>query len=297
MTTSLRGPGAIVVVAALGVTLAACGGGSSSPSSGSTDPSASSTPGPQGLPANFSSVSGKVTAVASKHAAVKVHTSSGTTTVAFGSVTRFTRRSASSRAALAKGDCVTVAGGNGSATASVTATSVTVTSTSGCPSGGVRRFGGPSGQAPFGGGSSTGPFIQRFGQRPGTGPSASPFPRPSGSPGFRGGPGTIRASMGTVQSVSASSFVIKPPVGSTPVTVHTTSSTTYSTATNVTATDVATGDCVAAVGTKSNSVVDAFSVTISQPSNGSCPRQPAIGPGFGFRQVPPDGTGSGDSNA
>jgi hypothetical protein len=89
--------------------------------------------------------------------------------------------------------------------------------------------------------------------------------------------------IGTVKSVGSGSFVVNASFGNRSTTVKTTSATTYSTTTTGAASDVTSGTCVSAFGTKTTSgTVDAFTVTTSAPVNGKCSTIAAgFGSGFG----------------
>lgn len=286
--TGRRTPRLAMIVgggAALVTLLGACGGGSS--------PSVSSTTGTSanGSAVSIASVSGKV--IASSATSAAVQQTSGPATVDYGSDTRFTTTASTTRAALATGDCVTVSTGttdsaatNGATAAptTITAKTVTVTSTSGCqpPSGFGRVPGGGSFTPPAGGGFT--PPAGGFGENGGT-----PRPFPTGSAFPRLGPGSggfvrraFGGAFGTIASITATSFTVTSPFGSsTTTTVKTTSSTMYDATSAGSAADVKSGKCVTAVGSDDVSGnLDARSVSISSPVNGSCPAAPAVG-GFG----------------
>jgi hypothetical protein len=95
--------------------------------------------------------------------------------------------------------------------------------------------------------------------------------------------------MGTVTSVSASSFSIKSLGTKATTKVTTSSATVYRKQATAKASDVTTGRCILAFGRPAGSVVDASSVAISSPTNGQCktaattagPRGFAGGPGGG----------------
>lgn len=246
----------LICVAILAATATACGGAGSAPSA--TQRAGTVTHGGGPNLRSFNSVTGHVTAVANGHSAAKVRADNGTTTtVAFGAVTRFTRNAATSRDAIAVGDCI-----------AVTNNTVVITGTSGCQARPPRTFA--------------------------QGPTPRPFP--SGSPRtFLRGPAGQRGHgvVGTVKAIDANTISVSALVRQSTETVHTTASTKYRTSSSVKATDVATGDCVAAVGQKtSTGVLDAFAVVLTVPTGGTCPAGPAplqLG-GFGFRS-------SGGTNA
>jgi hypothetical protein len=111
--------------------------------------------------------------------------------------------------------------------------------------------------------------------------------------------------LGTVTAVSGSTIVVKPVLGSQGnVTVHTTSATTFRKQQSAAASDVTTGRCLTAVGRKSGSVVDAYSVTISSPVNGRCTAAAGGFGGFGglggagrAPGAPPPASSGASSNA
>ena len=110
--------------------------------------------------------------------------------------------------------------------------------------------------------------------------------------------------MGTVKSVSGSSFVISGfGPSTTKTTVKTTSATTYLKRQTATASAVTTGRCISAFGQQATNAVDAFAVTISTPQNGTCTAVASalggFGSGFGgFGGAPGGGSGGpgGTSN-
>jgi hypothetical protein len=293
--------------ATLSVVLAACGGGSSPTSVASTTGSNSANN------ASFSSVSGKVIAASASSAAVQE--TSGPQTIDFSSSTRFTATASTTRSSLAKGDCVTVAstatgagtssrptpGATPSVPRNVTARSVTVTSTSGCP----QATGGQGGFGGFPRGNFT-PPAGGFGE----GGTPRPFPTASGFPGGRfgsGGSGGFRTgfggAFGTIAAISGSSFTVKSSFGSsTTITVKTTSSTTYDATSTTSASAVQKGQCVNAIGSDDVSgVLDARSVSISSPVNGTCPAPTTsfggFGGGFGGRGFGGSGSGAPGGNS
>lgn len=288
--------------ATLGLVLAACGG-SSSPSSVS-----STTGAGDASTTSFDAVSGKVIAASASSAAVQE--TSGPQTVDYGTDTRFTSTSSTSRSSLATGDCVAVTsadsggadrvrptpGATPSFPTKVTARSITVTSTSGCQQPTEAAGGFPRGNftPPAGGFGESGtprPF-----------PSASGFPRGrfGGSGTFRTGiGGAFGGAFGTITAVNGSTIVVKSSFGSDNVTtVTTTSSTTYQATSTGSAADVKPGTCVNAIGSDDISgVLQARSVSISQPVNGECPAGSTFGgrgfggPGFLTSGGAPGGTG------
>jgi hypothetical protein len=266
----------------LGVVLAGCGGGSS--------PSGNVTSGGAGAGAattSFEAVSGKV--IAASMTSATVQAASGPSTIAFNTATRFTKSSSTKRSSLAKGDCVTVASTDATVPTArsttgattngiprpprkVTARSVTITSTSGCSQARPAR-GGFTGTPPGGGPAGQRPGIVRN----------------------RFGVGVL----GTVTSISGSTFTVASTFAeSAMTTVTTTADTTYDAIATVSAADITKGVCLSAVGsTDVSGVLDARSVTISQPVAGAC--RSAAMPGGGGRFFtnagpggPPGGSGA-----
>jgi hypothetical protein len=283
---AVLGGGAVVIV------VAGCGGGSRG--------GAAATSGGDGARVNrftsFDAVSGKVIAASATSASVQQ--TSGPASVVFGSATRFTATTSTSRSALADGDCVMVAGaaassGGGprasvgsppSVPTTLTARTVTVTSRSGCqreanfPDRG-RRFTG----TPRAGGFPP-PTARSF---TGT-PPAGGFGAGRGPGSFRGRVG--RGVLGTVSSIDAHSFVVTAAFGTgAKTTVKTTSATTYAATDPATAANVTKGACLNAVGSIDVSgVLQARSVAISPPVNGECRAAPVA-----FVGGPPVTTGGG----
>jgi hypothetical protein len=257
-------------LATMALALAACGSGGGSTTSAASSPNPTSSAGTGRSGGSFASASGKATQLGSS--GVKVATSSGTATVVWAGSTRFTKVATSDKSSLAVGDCVSVTSAPGNAGSSATsapikATTVTITGTSAC----AART-GPGG---FGSGGSSG---------------GTPFPRPSGAPtgrpggGFGGPGGGFRGAVGTVTSVSNAQIKLKT-IGfgssspTTSRTVTTTSATTYRTSATSTSSALAKGSCVSAIGSKTSAgVIDAFSITMSAPTSGTCP---VLSAGFG----------------
>ena len=107
-----------------------------------------------------------------------------------------------------------------------------------------------------------------------TPPSVSPSPTTTPA---RSGPRP--GAFGTVAAISGSSLEVQDPsTGQTTVNVD--SSTRINTSATVTTSALSPGMCASAVGTRTSSgVIDANSVTLSQPSGSSC--STTGGPGFG----------------
>lgn len=232
--------------------------------------------------------SGSVAAVSGSSMEVQ-NPSSGQTTVSWTSSTRFTQTLTATRSAVVTGSCVTVVGKptKKGSTTRITATSVSITpaSSSGqCAAGASGRpgtAGGFGGGFRFGGGGAGGGF--RFGQ--GSNGSRPNFSGHFPALNFSFGSGQVTSVGGTtftVKGIAAGSF--KPPARNsknkkqrfakpklTTLTVTTTSSTTYSQTQTTSASSLAVGDCVTAVGSVgSTGAVSADTVRISTSTSGSC---------------------------
>lgn len=295
-TPTRRITGAVIAVVAIGTFAAACGGSSpkASVNSGSTPQAGTGQNGPANI-AGFSTAAGKVTKATTGGAVVK--SSSGVKDVAFGSVTTFTSTTSATRSDVAAGDCIeatpvfsgarralpttvpTAAAttrptarptARPSVPTKLTASAITITGTTACK---TPSFSGRSGTGStngFGGGELSVPSgtpspgqVRNFG---GNGSGSGAFP--GGGFGGFGGFG----SSGTVTSISGSAIVVKSAFGSTSTTVTTTSATTYSVRATAHAADVKAGQCLTAVGsTASGGVLDARTVSLSAPTNGTCP--------------------------
>jgi hypothetical protein len=184
---------------------------------------------------------------------------------------------------------------------------VTITSTSGCEQGIGGSGGFTTGRGFPGGGSFTPPAggFGEGGTRPT--PTGTSFPGfGSGSSGRGGFAGRFGGAFGTIASITGSSFTVKSAFGAiagatptaatgtttgTTTTVKTTSTTTYDVTSTGSASQVKKGLCVNAIGSDDVSgVLDARSVSISPPVNGSCPATRGFTGGFGG-----PGFGSGSS--
>jgi hypothetical protein len=309
-TSAKRRFGAVAVLAATAALLAACGSSSSGSSGSEGTGGAGGSVSSGGAPgtnaaAGFRPVTGKVASVGG--AGARVSTTSGMTNVAFASSTRFTLISAISRSALKVGDCISATSGStGDATSStnstIKATSITVTSGTACSQ--TRSFGRGSGGftppagAPRGGEGFSGGLPPGAGSANGTTGSNPQRLRAH----FGGAAGTITAVSATTIEVNSQFPRVlgsSTKAGSTPtkVTVTTTASTTYRNRSTATAAAVSTGKCLTAVGQKTGSgVVDAFMVTVSSPTNGSCTLT-AEGAGSGFGGGFGGGFGEGPGGA
>jgi len=281
----------VAVIGASAAVLAACGSGSTGGNSGGGGASDA----PTGSAAGFAPVTGKVVSTGSSGA--RVSTTSGKTDVAFASTTRFTTLATIDKAALKVGQCVTVSSSSTTSSATaITATTITVTSNTACST--ARSFGRPgtgNGGPPSGGSVASGaPGGEGFpGGTSGSGglPDGTPPTGGASGSGNRVG-GFPRA--GTITSISGSTITIKSLVrgvaggSSSPstghVTVTTSGSTTLRRSVTGSKSDVVTGTCLTAIGQKtSGGVVDAFSVTVSSPSDGTCTASTSgFGGGFGF---------------
>jgi hypothetical protein len=269
---SLARPGLALLTGALALTLAACGGGSTTPAASSPTsthaarPSGANTP-----PGTF----GTAAAVAATSLEVQ-NQQSGQVTVNFTAATKFTNTVTSTLAAVKVGTCVSVTSTSGGMQAkTLTATSVAITAAGakGCTEGG---FGGGAGAGAGGGGG--------FGGRPGGGaggaggasrqPNPSRQPRPSGANG-PGGAGNFGRAFGAVSAVSATGFTVHGVArGSTPATdtvVTVTPTTSYTQSGSATSKALAVGQCIAAIGKADDTgAVAATTIAISKAGPNGC---------------------------
>ncbi|MDT7573826.1 MAG: hypothetical protein QOH17_159, partial [Pseudonocardiales bacterium] len=226
-----------LLVGALGLALAACGGGSTT--SDAAPASAAPNAGPPGT-------TGTIAAVAATSLQVQ-NARAGKVTVDFSGTTTITRTVAGAAADVKAGDCVAVMSGaaNGAAATTsgpVAATVVTVSPASGQ---GCRSAMGMGG----GGGG---------GARPSAGA------QPSGANGARRPRGTV----GTVGAVAASSFTVLDTNGTT--TVTTSSSTTYLKTESADKSALVVGQCATAVGQAASGTVTATAISVRAPGANGC---------------------------
>lgn len=235
----------LVLFGALGLALAACGGGSSTASDGAPSGAPNANPGPPGTTGTIAAVAATSFEVQSPRA--------GQVTVDFSGTTAITRTAKGSAADLAVGDCVVVtpdmASGNppGTATEPVVAASVTVSpgSAQGCRPG--MAFGGGGADA---------------GARPSGGP------RPSGANGAGGGR-RGRGTFGTVSAVSAGGFTVQETSGT--ATVTTSPSTAYLKTQAADKSALVVGQCATAVGqADSTGQVAASAISVRAPGPNGC---------------------------
>jgi hypothetical protein len=260
----------VVVCAALGLALTACGSGQNDGQS----PAAATQQNGEGGAAGggpgggFPGGSGKVAAVTGSTA--QVQGQSGQVAVTWTAKTTFTQQVSTTAKALKVGDCVVAMPSSASSgdTSTVAAASVRIST-------------------PVGG-SCTNGFRgdQRGGQGGGsrTDQQAPPEGAPSGAPSDgarRGGFGAF----GKVTAVNGTGFTVesaRPGSSDTSsVSVTTTSATTWTASAKATSTDVKVGRCVNSVGRPdSTGAITATSIAVSEPVNGQC----AVmfgGPGMG----------------
>jgi hypothetical protein len=288
----------------IGGLVAGCGGGGSNgaqQSSVGSNAESGNGSAHNGQPsfARFAATSGKITGVGS--AGATVQTSNGSKKVAFGTVTTFTLTSSTSRSGVAVGDCVRVTSASTTNSTvptarptaspgtvptvpkSLTAKAVTITSTSSCPRPSFNRggSGGPAGGFNGEGGPSTGnlPTPSFSPDAGGTLPNSAPGGQArSGFSGRGFAGGGFGGATGTVTSVNGSTIKLTSQFGTGTTTVTTTASTTYSVTDSTRASSVKTGQCLAAIGsTASDGTLDARTVSLSAPVNGTCANR-----GFGF---------------
>jgi hypothetical protein len=284
-------PRAVLVGAcASALALAGCSSSGQAPAAPTT--SASAQPGggpPTGQGGRAPGAFGTIAAVDGK--TLQVQGNGEQTAVVYTSKTTMTSQIATSAAALAVGDCVSVRTADDSPTASTSptdantgtdtlaATTVTILSTSGC-----------DGVAPGGGGFPAGGFPG-VGAPPSGRPSGVPSGVPSGMPS--GGPPGGRGfggfgALGEVTATTSGSFtlariVLGRPVGgastaspttspsSAPATVTYGGDTSFLTTAKVKATAITVGLCVRATGsTDDTGTLTATTLALSQPTDGSC---------------------------
>lgn len=250
------GLGLGVVLGGAALVLAACGGGSStaakatsttSTSATTSTPTTTTTPGTVG---RVASITGQSMEVQSQTA--------GQTTVNYTSSTTFDQTIPGTLADVTAGACVSASGtpsaGSGTTSstrpAAVTATAVRISQ-------------------PVSGSCAGGFGIVR--RRTGTTPSGSAVRRRSARRGTRRSFGAV----GTVASVSGSTFVVTEAnrrTGATSsVTVTVGASTTYTQVASASATDLAVGKCVRAIGpADTTGAITARSITISTAGASGC---------------------------
>jgi hypothetical protein len=275
-----------LVAGALAMALAACGGGTNTPSAAAgpttTRPATPNRGGPP--PGTF----GTAAAVTSTNVEVQ-NPQNGQVTVNFTASTTFTDTVPATLADVTVGSCVTVAAASGGTQAkALTARTVTVTA----PTNGACTGGGG-----FGGGGGGG------GGAPGTTRTPNPSrPRPSGA---NGAPANFGAAFGSVTAASPTGFTVQgiargtTPAVTTVVTVN--STTTYTKTAAATSSALAVGDCVTAIGAADDTgAVAATRINISKPGPTGCTaglgrfRGGAGGAGAG--QGAGTGTGTGGGN-
>jgi hypothetical protein len=268
---------AAAVTAAAAAVLTGCSGATAKASASPT-PSSTAAAGARGARGFGGGLSGPIASVGS--GSFTVTANSATDTVTYTASTTFDRTSAGSLADVTAGSCVSVVETSGSdaSTGSVDAGSVRISApvNGSCTAG----FGGAAG---FGGGG---------GQRPTARPSGAPGGGGFGGGGFGGGSRRGGMLVGSVASVTGSSFIVTvTPTGSSSGTQATTTtdvtvsdSTTYTVTKAASAADLAVGACARVVDAAARPAgsgaptpaatptgpVAARSVTLSAPVNGSC---------------------------
>ena len=279
--TRSRTVAALSVVGVAGLAFAACGGSSGA----STTPTTAARPSGSTAPrTTLPGATGTIAAVNGTTLEVQ-NTQTGQTTVAYTPTTTIRQISTTSAATVVVGSCISAFGKPTTASTSsaaafdepITATTVSITQpTNGTCSRGGFGAGGPGG-TPGTGSRPAGGFGGYGGGTPGSGS------RPAGSFGggsFRGG--SFGAATGQVTAVSGSVVTVS---GTDPrtqkattVTVTLTGTTTFTTTATATPAAIAVGQCARAVGTAGTTgAITATSLTLSQPTNGTCTS------GFGFR--------------
>jgi hypothetical protein len=257
--------------------LAACGGGTSTPTATgptTTRPPTSSGARPAGPPPG---TFGTAAAVSATNVEVQNPTN-GQVTVNFNASTTFTDTVPATLADVTVGSCVTVAAATGGTQAkTLTARTVTVSA----PASGGTCTGGGGG---FGGAGAGAPGTTRT-------PNPS-RPRPTGT---NGAPANFGAAFGSVTAASPTGFTVQgvargtTPAVTTVVTVN--STTTYTKTAAATSSTLVVGDCVTAVGTADDTgAVTARTINISKPGPTGCTA------GFGGRGGFRGGNGTGQGN-
>jgi hypothetical protein len=252
-----------VLVAGLGLGLAACGGSSpasrASPKGGQT----TVTPGAGGLPGQAGS--GKVTDVSGSTAQVQSDTAQ--VAVSWTGSTTFTQQVSVTASAVKVGSCVMVTSsttGTKSTSSTVQASTVRVIPAANGSNNGSCSLGRPGGAGrPLGG----------------TPPTGRPSGAPSGAPG-RGVPGGFGGAFGKVTNVSSTGFTVasasRPTSGGTSdatkaVTVVTSAKTTYSSTEKATSSAVKVGRCVTSQGKADDTgAITATSIAVTDPVDGEC---------------------------
>lgn len=279
MTHTLQRPLASRLVPAAAVTAAAAAvltgcSGSTAKASASPTPSSTAAAGARGARGFGGGVSGPIASVGS--GSFTVTANSATDTVTYTGSTTFDRTAAGSLADVTAGSCVSVVETSGSdaATGSVDAGSV--------------RISAPVNGSCTAGSGGAGGFPGGGGQRP----TARPSGAPGGGGGFGGGGQRAGMLVGSVASVTGSSFIVTvTPTGSSSGTQATTTtnvtvsgSTTYTVTKAASAADLAVGACARVVDAAARPTgsgaptpaatptgpIAARSVTLSAPVNGSC---------------------------
>jgi Domain of unknown function (DUF5666) len=227
-----------LLIGALGLALAACGGGSTT--SAAAPASAAPNAGAPGTTGTIAAVTATSLQVQNARA--------GKVTVDFSGTTTITRTVAGTKADVAAGDCVavmsnTAAGAAGTTAGPVAATAVTVSPASGQ---GCRPAVG------MGGGGGGG------GARPSAGA------QPSGANGARRPRGTF----GTVGAVAASSFTVQDTNGTT--TVTTSPSTTYLKTETADKSALVVGQCATALGQAAGETMTATAISVRAPGANGC---------------------------
>lgn len=285
---------------ALAAFVAACGGGASAPrATGATPTTSSGTAGsgggtgPAGSASRggFPGVSGSVAAVTGTSMEVQ-NPSTGQTTVAWTSSTRWSETSTVTAGDLAPGQCVTIVGTrSGSA---LTARTVTI---SPAPSGGSCRVGAAPGSG------RAGAFAGRQRSNGGRAPNAPAIPLALlfGQIVSHSGPtltvhGTLSAG-GFARPGSSSGLSTPTTVAPTTLVVDLSPTTTYTETRSATASDVAVGDCVVATGSADTTgAVTARVVRITSTGGGTCPTGFGRFGGGGAGSAAP-ATAAGSANA
>jgi hypothetical protein len=281
---NIKAISAVALAGGIALSLSACGSSAAAKTSTNGNSNQNGYGTRAGIGGGFPGASGLVAAV--NGATAQVQSSSAQTAVSWTSTTSFTDEVKVTKAAIKVGECVqaaraqsTTGSSSSTSTTTLAAATVRIENTSG---GCITLRQGTGGGAPNGG----------------TAPSGAPTNFPGGQNGTRPRNFGNFATIGVVTSVSSSGFVVKPTAFGTsstsPVTVTTSSSTTYTQSKKATSAAVKVGVCMSANGTTdSTGAVAAKRITLSQPTNGVCTTQTRFGGGFPGGGSPGGGFGGG----
>ena len=285
----------VVGAALLAVVVAGCGSGTSGAANAAGTPTGNATEragGPGGARGGNPGVSGVIAAV-SGNSLTATNSQGSTNKITWTSSTRISSQSTGAAGDVVAGTCVSVRQQFSGAMSNRPSGAPTGGA---MPSGGVTPTGGPSGSQPSytvpSSVTATSVTILPAGDCTTSTASGSASPSATSASGIGRGMGGFGGLTGVVSSISGSGFVFKT-TGNTakPVTVTTSSSTTYIKQATASSAVIAAGKCVEARGTTLTSALAATSITISESVNGECTSQAG-----GFGGGSPNGAaGSGAS--